>query len=160
MFKNPFFSEKNVRLFSFILQFITAWICNEWKSLLANYWENYIVNFANILRVHFAPIFCRQKILNLKHSFVTFGDKILYEKRAHKMLIKLTRIYSIAPTIYKKLFANFLFCQKITNTTVSAEVHTNWFDSLPGVNFNSILLVPFLHESLLRSFSLVIVWLL
>jgi len=34
--------------------------------------------------------FWHQKISNPKHSFVIFGAKILYKKRARKMLMKLT----------------------------------------------------------------------
>jgi len=49
-----------------------------------------VANFINILRAHFGPIFLCQKISNPKHSFVIFGAKILYEKCARKMLMKLT----------------------------------------------------------------------
>jgi len=48
------------------------------------------VNFINVFSVLFALIFFRKKISNPKHSFVIFGAKILYEKLAHIMLMKLT----------------------------------------------------------------------
>jgi len=46
-------------------------------------------NFINILCALFLPIFWRQKIPNPKHSFVFFGAKISYKKRASKTLMKL-----------------------------------------------------------------------
>jgi hypothetical protein len=38
----------------------------------------------------FLPIFCCQKILNPKYSFLIFGAKFVYEKRMRKTLMKLT----------------------------------------------------------------------
>jgi len=52
-----------------------------------------IVNFINILRTHFELIFWHQKISNPKQSFIIFGAKILYKKRVHKTLMKLTPIW-------------------------------------------------------------------
>jgi len=40
----------------------------------------------------FCTKFWRQNVSNPKHSFVIFGAKILCEKRAHKMLMKLTPV--------------------------------------------------------------------
>jgi len=53
-----------------------------------------VVNFINILHANFGPIFLRQKFLNPKHSFVIFGAKILYKKRARKTLMKLTPVHN------------------------------------------------------------------
>jgi len=49
-----------------------------------------VVNFINILCALFCQYFGCKKFLNPKHSFVSFGAKILFEKRVRNMLLKLT----------------------------------------------------------------------
>ncbi len=51
------------------------------------------VNFINVLREHFLNKIFGAKISNPKVSFKVFCAKILYEKRALKMLMKLTPLY-------------------------------------------------------------------
>ena len=47
-------------------------------------------NFTNVLRAAFAPISLRQKKSNLSVSTEKLLKRLLYEKGAHKMLVKLT----------------------------------------------------------------------
>jgi len=51
------------------------------------------VNFIYVIRVYFLYKIFGAKNSNPKHSFVIFGTKILYEKRASKTLMKLTLDY-------------------------------------------------------------------
>ncbi len=51
----------------------------------------------NILRAHFLLVFWHQKFPNPKHSFVIFWANILYEKCAHKTLMKIIRNHSLRP---------------------------------------------------------------
>jgi len=48
------------------------------------------VNFINILRTRFSYESKFQSFSLITFRFVIFGVKILYKKRAHKMLMKLT----------------------------------------------------------------------
>jgi hypothetical protein len=48
------------------------------------------VNFTNILRAVYALIFLHQKSTNLNCKYKKLNLKLLYEKAASKMLVKLT----------------------------------------------------------------------
>ena len=49
-----------------------------------------VVNFTNILQAAFAPISLRQKVQTYNVSTEKLLKRLLYEKAAHKMLVKLT----------------------------------------------------------------------
>jgi len=58
-------------------------------------------NFINVLHVHFLYKIFGAKISNPKASFVAFGAKILYEKSAHKMLMKLTQGFLFVVILFR-----------------------------------------------------------
>jgi hypothetical protein len=70
------------------------------------------ISHSHILRAAFVQIFLRQKSTNLKVSFKKLLAKLLYEKAAHKMLVKLATWFKFWLVSFKPhLSYLLLFCQ-------------------------------------------------
>ena len=121
------------------------------------------VNFTNIFWAAFAPKSFCQKITNPNFKHIKAAQKLLHEKAAHKILVKLTAAGGVNFTnILWAAFAPKSFCQKITNPNCkhlkAAQRTLAWLSISPTfykqLFHNKVLCSPFMC----LQFGFVIFW--